>query len=250
MARTAPQAPSAPRGAATTEVLQRDWPGVLDALKSRSRVAFFLLSNTSVVSLDEAGLTLRFPKPGDVKAFQSSKHEGLLKEVLHERFGINAMIKAVAGGGSPAGPGPGPQRGAPQPAVPPGQAQPPGPSAVQSMAVQQSAAVQSAPAAQPPVSHATAPGPAVPSGPVSAASPAASPGQKPSRPTPAPGPAAPAASNYGFYGDDAPFPSDDDDPYALDGDEIAESVDADLGLTGISLIERDLGAQIIAEFEE
>ena len=110
----------------------------------------------------------------------------------------------------------------------------------------QSTAVQSVPIAPP----AAASGPIATSGPAPAASPAAVPEQKLSRPTAVPGPAAPVTSNYGSYGDDAPFPSDDDDPYALDGDEIAGSVDADFGLTGISLIQRDLGAQIIAEYEE
>ncbi|HEY6792478.1 MAG TPA: hypothetical protein VI365_34725, partial [Trebonia sp.] len=63
-------------------------------------------------------------------------------------------------------------------------------------------------------------------------------------------PASPVTSNYGSFDDDVPFPSDDDDPYALDGEEIAGSVDAGFELTGISLIQRDLGAQIIAEYEE
>ena len=55
-------------------------------------------------------------------------------------------------------------------------------------------------------------------------------------------------SNHVSFGDDAPFPSDDD----FDGDEIEGSVDMDDAsqLTGISLIQRDLGAQIIAEYEE
>jgi hypothetical protein len=55
-------------------------------------------------------------------------------------------------------------------------------------------------------------------------------------------------SSHAPFGDDVPFPSDDD----FDGDELAGSVDMDAGsqLTGISLIQRDLGAQIIAEYEE
>ena len=61
-----------------------------------------------------------------------------------------------------------------------------------------------------------------------------------------------ATSNHVPFSDDVPFPSDDDDPYAIDEDEIAGSVDIDAGseLTGISLIQRDLGAKIIAEYEE
>jgi hypothetical protein len=62
-----------------------------------------------------------------------------------------------------------------------------------------------------------------------------------------------STSNHVSFGDDVPpYPGDDDDPYAYDGDELAGSVDVDAAsqLTGISLIQRDLGAQIIAEYEE
>jgi DNA polymerase-3 subunit gamma/tau len=277
-ASAAPSQP-APRGTATTETVQYGWDGVLQALMARRKVAWMVVRTASVVSLNEGVLSLQFPKPGDVKGFQSSGYEGLLKEVLHERFGINVMIRAMAGGSSAAGPGPGARRSAPQPGTPaqPGaatsQGQPPSaqsavPSAVQSAAVQpeavQSGAVQSG-AVRLPAPHAADPAaaasPATAQSPVTDAGPVAAPGPAlpgsaaansvaPSYSVTTAAASAPLAmSNYSSFGDGVPFPSDDD-PYALDGDEIEGSVDAGLELTGISLIQRDLGAQIIAEYEE
>jgi DNA polymerase III subunit gamma/tau len=261
-------APPAPRGTATTEVLQQGWPALLEALKSRSKVAYFLLSNTSVVSLDEGGLTLRFPKPGDVKGFQSSKHEGLLKEVLHARYGITVMIRAVAGGTPAAGerrPGGGPGAAGPaqpqaayhQPAPPtaaapfsPAAGQPAGPSAGPSGPPEWAVAPRiaapgnvatpgnSAPSAPGPVAVAQSPGSMAASGQAAVSL--------------VRGHSAVGAASTGTVGafsreEDAPFPGDD--PYAHD-DELAGSVNADTELTGISLIERDLGASIIAEYED
>jgi len=279
-AQQAAAAPPVPRGVVTTEVVQQGWDGVLEALAARRRVAWMVVRTASVVSLDEAVLTLRFPRPGDVKGFTSSGYEGLLKEVLHQRFGINVMIRAMAGGD----PGPGERRrggpgteyasqpSAPQPPAP--QAATPAASAVApppAVAFQQQppAHAYQQPAA-PPI--AGAPAPPTPQYPADqypasqASSPAAhhavtrnslttAPGT-----SPAPVPAASAApspmsqngvgrtSGHGSLGDDVPFPTDDD----FDGDELEGSVDMDAAsqLTGISLIQRDLGAQIIAEYEE
>ena len=116
-------APAGPRGAATAETLRQGWDGVLEALKAKRRVAWMLLSNASVVSLDEGVLTLRFPRQGDVKGFQSSGYEDLLKQVLQARFGVNVVVRAVSGGDPPPGErrrqGPGPVP--PPPAPPAGQ---------------------------------------------------------------------------------------------------------------------------------
>jgi hypothetical protein len=288
---------------------------VLQALAARRRVAWMVVRTASVVSLDEGVLTLRFPRPGDVKGFTSSGYEGLLKEVLNDRFGINVMIRAMSGGDLGPGerrrggpehgaqpsqpPGPQPQfqaarqpasgQAAPvqqapvQPGSPPQQQAPvqsPSPqapqppvalqsqqysappaatdtamhsAALQSLAVQSSAQQQAVPQFQgPPESPATPPVAAynaVATAPVTAS---------PTAPATALGSAQAAppmtqngvgrTSNHVPFGDDAPFPSDDD----FDGDELAGSVDMDAGsqLTGISLIQRDLGAQIIAEYEE
>jgi DNA polymerase III subunit gamma/tau len=77
--------------------LRQGWGGVLETIKSKRRVAWMLLNNASVVSLDEGVLTLRFPRQGDVKGFASSGYEDLLKQVLHARFGVNVMVRAISG---------------------------------------------------------------------------------------------------------------------------------------------------------
>jgi hypothetical protein len=58
-----------------------------------------------------------------------------------------------------------------------------------------------------------------------------------------------STGTMGALGDEEDVPFPDDDPYAHD-DELAGSVNAESELTGISLIERDLGASIIAEYED
>jgi DNA polymerase-3 subunit gamma/tau len=74
-----------------------------------------LLSNASVLSLEDGILTLRFPRDGNVKGFSASGHDAVLKRVLSNDFGLNVTIKGVAGGEAPSGrPGGGTAR---QPAV-------------------------------------------------------------------------------------------------------------------------------------
>ena len=106
-----------PRGGVTTEALVQAWPNVLEAVKAQGRVAAIVIGNASLVSLDEAVLTLRFPRQGDVKGFVNSKYEDLLKQVINAMFGINVVVRAVTGGGdAPAGRRPAPP---PPPAPPP-----------------------------------------------------------------------------------------------------------------------------------
>ena len=76
-ARRAGPAP-APGGAVTVDVLRQAWPSLVEAIKSKGRVAAIVVGNASVASFDEGVLTLRFPRQGDVKGFQGSKYEDLL----------------------------------------------------------------------------------------------------------------------------------------------------------------------------
>jgi len=205
-ARPEPAAPAAPRGAATAETLRQGWDGVLEALKAKRRVAWMLLSNASVVSLDEGVLTLRFPRQGDVKGFQSSGYEDLLKQVLRARFGVNVVVRAVSGGDPPSGE----RRGQRPSPVPPAPAPPAAP----------------APADRP----WEAP---------SAASP-------PADEAPRPAAAEPPSAAVSFGISDVPPPPDEEfDP---DDEDMAIPVAAEL--TGMALVQRELGAQIIGEYED
>jgi DNA polymerase-3 subunit gamma/tau len=218
-AAAAAAAPAGPRGAATAETLRQGWDGVLEALKAKRRVAWMLLSNASVVSLNEGVLTLRFPRQGDVKGFQSSGYEDLLKQVLQARFGVNVVIRAVSGGDSPPGErrrqGPGP--------VPPPSAPPAG------------ARSGEAPAAADP-----------PSDPPPAASRRAA-AEPPSAPAPPADGAGRRGGGTGPFGiSDLPPPPDEE----FDPDDEGMSVPAAADLTGMALVQRELGAQVIAEYED
>jgi DNA polymerase-3 subunit gamma/tau len=90
--------PVSPRGPVSAELLQQAWPGVVEAMKARGRVAGLLIANTSVASFDEGVLTIRFPRQGDVKGFQGSKYEGTLRQTLNEMFGLNVLIRSTYGG--------------------------------------------------------------------------------------------------------------------------------------------------------
>jgi DNA polymerase-3 subunit gamma/tau len=260
--------PSAQHGPATADTLRQGWDGVLETIKARpkGRVAWMVLSNASVVSLDEGVLTLRFPRQGDVKGFQTGRYEDTLKEVLHARFGVNVVVRAISGGDPPPGER---RRPGPEPVPPPPPAQPPAapPSTARSGAPRspsspspaprspgaQSPGAQS-PGAQSPGAQspgAQSPGAQSPG----AQSPGAqSPGAQPSRPDAALPSAAPLAgtqasqggSTRTFGSNDVPLPPDDE----FDPDDEDMDAPAPGELTGMALVQRELGGQIIGEFED
>ena len=67
-----------------------------------------------MLSLDDAILTLGFPRDGELKGFSASGHDAILKRVLKDRLGLNVSIKGVAGGDVQTG-----RPGAPAAARPP-----------------------------------------------------------------------------------------------------------------------------------
>jgi DNA polymerase-3 subunit gamma/tau len=203
--------------------LRQGWDGVLEALKAKRRVAWMLLSNASVVSLDEGVLTLRFPRQGDVKGFQSSGYEDLLKQVLQARFGVSVAVRAVSGGDSPPGdrrrPGPGPVPPPPPPPAPPAPSagQPSPPQAPAATRPQEPPAVGSASAEHPPA----------------AAPPSAEAGRR--------------GGGTGSFGiSDLPPPPDEE----FDPDDEDMAGPASPELTGMALVQRELGAQIIGEYDD
>jgi DNA polymerase III subunit gamma/tau len=216
-------APPAGLRVATAETLRQGWDGVLEALKAKRRVAWMLLSNASVVSLDEGVLTLRFPRQGDVKGFQSSGYEDLLKQVLQARFGVNVVVRAVSGGDPPPGE---PRRQRPGPVQPP-HAPPAGQPA--GARPGEAPAAADPPADAPPV----APRPAA--------------AEPPSPPAPPSDGAGRRGGGTGPFGiSDLPPPPDEE----FDPDDEDMTVPAAADLTGMALVQRELGAQIIAEYED
>ena len=231
----------------TVDVLRQAWPNVIEAIKAKGRVAAIVIGNASVASFDEGVLTLRFPRQGDVKGFQGSKYEDLLKQALNTMFGINVVIRAVTGGGDAPSPGRRPGPG-PAPAAPP--AQPPSGQASPSSHGQP-------PPGQPPAArrHRTTrsrspSGQAYPrdlAAPPATAGHAGTSGERRGRRhelVRRPGherrrrPAAAAAA-----------PATDDEDFDPDDEDMSSSTTVN-DLTGMALVQRELGAQIIAEYDD
>ena len=109
--RPAPEPAPATAGLSPADSLRKNWDAVLDAIKRERRVAWILLSNASVLSVQDGILTLRFARDGDLKGFSTSGCDADLQRVLSSRFGLNVTVRGVVGGDSgpgQAGPAPGP----------------------------------------------------------------------------------------------------------------------------------------------
>ncbi len=169
-------------GESAADLLRKNWDAVLDAVKRERRVASILLSNASVVSLQDGILTLRFVGEGELKRFSTSDYDADLKRVLSAGFGLNVMVRGVVGGGA---------GGTPGSRVPGRQAEHAVPAAVRSVA---------------------------------------------------------GSPEFTGTGDEPP---DDDVPADMppDGPPAGEDASGPAELTGMDLIQRELGGQVISEIE-
>jgi DNA polymerase-3 subunit gamma/tau len=84
-------------GKADTESIREQWAAVLDAVRLERRVAWLLLSNATVDSLTDGVLTLRFGKEGEARGFAISGYDRELGQVLQAMFGVTPQIKAISG---------------------------------------------------------------------------------------------------------------------------------------------------------
>jgi DNA polymerase-3 subunit gamma/tau len=180
-----------------TGALQRDWENVLEAVKPVRRVAWMLLRNATVHSLDDGVLTLRFAREGDVKGFTGSGCDADLQHVLADSYGLKVTIKAVTGAGAPPGPGGGQDFSSSVTVAPQPQAQPAEPA-------------RAGPRPPVPAQQAVPREPALP-------------------PPPEPSPEV-----------------DDGDPFDVTDPDASAGADA---LTGMDLIRRELGGQVIDEID-
>jgi DNA polymerase-3 subunit gamma/tau len=93
-------APSAAHsaGGASSEVdnVRQRWPEILEAVKGQRRVAWMLLSNATVHSVEGGVLTVLFPREGDAKGFSSSGCDRELISALTSVLGVNLRIKALS----------------------------------------------------------------------------------------------------------------------------------------------------------
>jgi DNA polymerase III subunit gamma/tau len=235
----------------SADSLRQDWPHVLEMIKAKRRVAWMMLQNASVVSLEENVLMLRFPRQGDVKGFTTGQYDEMLKQALQARYGVNLVVRAISGPDS--GPGGGSRR--PAPASPPAPAPAPAPvpesapgGAPDAPAPASGPARESVPAPDPGAANGSSPGnrPGPGSNGTSAAAPAPAPAAAPAAARPASSPSSAQRARSQQDGDFPPFPSDDD----FDPDDEDMSAGGPAELTGMALIQRELGAEIIGEYED
>ncbi|MFH9269069.1 DNA polymerase III subunit gamma and tau [Streptomyces sp. NPDC017546] len=230
----APVAPAAPEGgqsmAQGAAQVRNMWPDILEAVKSRRRFTWILLSqNAQVAGFDGATLRIGFLNAGARDNFASSGSEEILKQALAERFNaqwrIEAVVDTSGGGGAPPGPGMGAGRPAPQ--------------------YQPAPAAPAAPVAYEPRPQHSAPQQSMPSSQGQPPQPPPPPQQSPASAPPQRRDAEPAPEDsHSAYGTEPPRPvaPEDDTPEADDPDLI------DSALSGHELIVRELGATVVEEF--
>ncbi len=236
----------APRGGeVNVDVLRQAWPNIVESVKANGRVAALMVGNASVADFQEGVLILRFPRQGEVRGFTGSKYEDLLKQALTRMFGINVVIRAISGGDPP--PAASGRRPAPEPPAPSGPAQ----------SSPQPGAPMSAPRPgdYPPPSPSPAGPAAQSSGPASAAVASSSVMTAP------PGGSAGNGANGNQHpfggtsvpgGDLPPLPAPpppEDEDFDPDEEDMRSSTPVN-ELTGMALVQRELGAQVIAEYDD
>jgi DNA polymerase-3 subunit gamma/tau len=98
--RAAPD-PRRAAGPVDAETLRQRWPGILDAVRSKSKVAWILLNTATVQELEAGVLTIAFPSEGNARGFASSGHDQVLTGALTALLGLNVRVRAVAAGPQP-----------------------------------------------------------------------------------------------------------------------------------------------------
>ncbi|MUN38019.1 DNA polymerase III subunit gamma and tau [Actinomadura litoris] len=251
----APQA-AAPGGGMDVGTVQQYWPDIVEAVKQVSRATWMvIMSGVRPVALDGRVLTLSFDAEGSRLGFVNGNRDVILCEVLKERMGVDWRIETVVGGGSPpAGGRPGgrpggggspPNRGGGNPGG--GQGTRPG---GQGGGNGGNGGTGSGFGSSPAAGFGGASDQAAPAGAPSGA-PAPSAGAQPGRaPAPRtgqgdPGPMPPPPDEPPPPPD--PGPVDESDEVDPEGDADADGTEAEM--SGMALIQRELGGQIIKEID-
>jgi DNA polymerase III subunit gamma/tau len=98
---SASAAPAAAAGHATgasseVEAVRQRWPEILEAVKGKRRVAWMLLSNATVHSVEGGVLTVLFAREGEAKGFAASPYDRDLIGALTSVLGLTLRIKAMS----------------------------------------------------------------------------------------------------------------------------------------------------------
>ena len=76
--------------------MRQRWPEILDAVKGQSRVAWMLLSNATVHSVEDGVLTVLFARDGEAKGFSASGYDRALGSTLTSVLGVTLRIRALS----------------------------------------------------------------------------------------------------------------------------------------------------------
>jgi DNA polymerase-3 subunit gamma/tau len=79
------------------DALRERWPSILDAVRGERKVAWMLLNSASVQDLENGILTIAFPSEGNARGFAGSGHEQVLTGTLAAMLGLNVRVRAVVG---------------------------------------------------------------------------------------------------------------------------------------------------------
>jgi DNA polymerase III subunit gamma/tau len=91
-----PAAHSAGGVSAEADNVRQRWPEILEAVKGQRRVAWMLLSNATVHSVEGGVLTVLFAREGEAKGFAASPYDRDLISALVSVLGVNLRIKAMS----------------------------------------------------------------------------------------------------------------------------------------------------------
>ncbi|WP_199185745.1 DNA polymerase III subunit gamma and tau [Streptomyces carminius] len=239
----AEQRPQQPSSAAAggapgqgAEQVRRMWPDVLEAVKSRRRFTWILLSqNAQIAGFDGTTLQLGFSSPGARDSFVNSGSEEVLRGALADAFGVQWKVEAVVD----------PSGGTAAPASPSSSAFSSASSSAFSASSSASSSAGGRPAAPQSGASFRSPGAAPTAQAPAARPPAPAPAashDRPDRPPRAPSPAAPADARSDT-GPPPPVPvAPEDDTPADDDPDLDDSA-----LSGHELIVRELGATVLEE---
>jgi DNA polymerase-3 subunit gamma/tau len=96
---TASRAEQGGAGVLDTSTVRQRWSDVLDSIREVRKVAWILLNNATVESVEGNVLTLAFAREGDAKGFGSSGCDQDLADVLDRMFGARPVIRPIAQSG-------------------------------------------------------------------------------------------------------------------------------------------------------
>lgn len=78
------------------------WPAILEGLKSMSRVAWMVFSDSRPLSLDSGVLAVGVPEESKVRNARSSGHAERLRQVIIDVMHCDVQVDVVATGSTPA----------------------------------------------------------------------------------------------------------------------------------------------------